>query len=511
MSLSKAVASRIKGDDYQACVFWNVACGLFHEHSKIEKVVYECEEVKSLDDVVVFYKTPILDERGDYVTADYHQIKYHVTQGGSFRWQDLIDPSFINAKAVSFLKRVHDAQKKLAPEGKGVRFYFVSPWHVHPDNELAELISNTGGELRWDKLSKGGVKSKMGIIREEWKKHLGLTDDDELRKVIAPIRIMHSSDNIGTMNHRLNNSLMAAGLKPIEAGSIVNPYVSLIKGLLVKEKTEFTKERLLEICKREHLWVGHAPVNQAVQIGVRSFYKWAENMEDETKDMLCLLEHFDGRYIKEGSAWNDQIVKNIEEFLTHSTRESVSYHLHLDSHSSVAFFAGYCLNSKSGVDVAPVQRYKGRHVWKPDEIYKIKDYSGWQCEETTIDETAQDIAITLGITHKTVDDVNYFIEQEGLSIKKVINCTVGDGPGGNVIQNGTHAWILADKIATIINSRSFNDRKGRLHIFGAVPNALMFFIGQYAHAFGPCTLYEYEFEKRTPGGYMASISLPLVK
>ena len=60
-------------------------------------------------------------------------------------------------------------------------------------------------------------------------------------------------------------------------------------------------------------------------------------MEDETKDMLCLLEHFDGRYIKQGSAWNDQIVKNIESFLTHSTRESVSYHLHLDSHSSVAF------------------------------------------------------------------------------------------------------------------------------------------------------------------------------
>ena len=145
-------------------------------------------------------------------------------------------------RSLSHFKKSTRRTKRLAPEGKGVRFYFVSPWQVHPDNELAGLISNTGGELRWDKLSKGGNRSKMGIIREEWKKHLGLTDDDELRKVIAPIRIIHSSDNIGMMNQRLNNSLMGAGLKPIEAGSMVNPYVSLIKGLLVKEKQNLQKK-----------------------------------------------------------------------------------------------------------------------------------------------------------------------------------------------------------------------------------------------------------------------------
>ncbi|WP_166688748.1 SAVED domain-containing protein [Bacillus albus] len=509
--MSKAVGARIKGDDYQACIFWTLACRLFYGHSKIERIGYEYNQAKSLDDVVIFYETPILGEYNDHVNADYYQIKYHVTQGGSFSWQDLIDPSFINATSVSFLQRVHDAQKKLAPEGKGVRFYFVSPWQVHPDNELAGLISNTGGELRLDKLFAGGKKSKMGIIREEWKQHLGLTDDDELRKVIAPIRIIHSSDNMGMMIQRLNESLICAGLKPIEAGTIVNPYVSLIKGLLVKEETEFTKDRLLELCKNENLWIGHTPVNPAIQIGIRSFCKWAENMEDETKHMLCLLEHFDERYIKEDAAWNDQILKNTEQFLTNCTRESIPYHLHLDTHSSIAFAAGYFLDSKSGVDVAPIQRYKGRHVWKPDESYNVEDYPGWQCEETMIDETAQDIAITLGVRHGIIDDVNYFIEQKELAIKKIINCTVGDGPGGNVIRNGTHAWILADKIATIINSRSFEERKGRLHIFVAVPNALIFFIGQHGKSFGPCTLYEYDFENRTPGGYISSISLPPIK
>lgn len=103
MLLSKSVIPRMLGDDYQACFFWLLACRLFHEHSKVEKVAYELDDVKSLDDVVLFYKTAILDEFSDPVTADYYQIKFHMTQGGTFTWEDLMDPKFINATSYSFL------------------------------------------------------------------------------------------------------------------------------------------------------------------------------------------------------------------------------------------------------------------------------------------------------------------------------------------------------------------------------------------------------------------------
>jgi hypothetical protein len=36
----------------------------------------------------------------------------------------------------------------------------------------------------------------------------------------------------------------------------------------------------------------------AYQVGIRSFLRWAENLEDETDAMLDLLRWFDGRDIK---------------------------------------------------------------------------------------------------------------------------------------------------------------------------------------------------------------------
>jgi len=76
-----------------------------------------------------------------------------------------------------------------------------------------------------------------------------------------------------------------------------------------------------------------------------------------------------------------------------------------------------------------------------------------------------------------------------------------------VIKDGSHAWLLADKIATYVNDRPLKERFGHIHIFSSVPNALLFFIGQFARSFGSCTLYEYDFDNRIPGKYEPSITL----
>lgn len=510
--LSKAVSSRIKGDDYQAYIFWINACRLFREHTKVEKIAYEFDQVKSIDDVAVFYKQPYLDEHGDNLNADYYQVKFHVTQGGSLSWQDLLDPKAINASAVSFLQRLHLAQKEVAPDGKGSRFYFVTPWHIHPDNELSELVSNSGGEIRWDKLAMGGERSKMGKIRKAMKEHLSIVTDEELQVVLRPLRILHSKENTEQLKKTLNLNLCLAGLKPIDEGAIINPYVELIKGLLTRGRNEFTKDDLMKICKEEELWVGQSnQMNTAYSIGIRSFHRWAEKMEDETNAMLCLLELFDGRYIKDKKHWNDTILQNLEHFILSSTEQGAQHHLHLDTHSSIAFATGYYLDSKSGIDAAPVQRINGRHVWKPEKNIKYDDYPGWIYEEDIRDENGKDLVITLGIRHNIIEEVNYYLEQLNLPIRRVINCTIDGGQGSAVIKDGSHAWLLADKIATYINDRPIKERFGQIHIFSAVPNSLLFFIGQFARSFGPCTLYEYDFENRIPGKYEPSITLNALK
>ncbi len=509
IKLSNAVSARIKGDDYQAYMFWIKACQLFNPDTRIDKIIYEDDQAKAWDDVVIHYKTPEIDTYGDPVYTDYHQIKYHVTQGGSIGWENLLDPKFINATSVSFLQRLHTAQKQLAPDGKGCRFNLVSPWQIHPDDPLAKIVNTQEGELQWNKLSPGGDKSQMGRIRKAMRDHLGLTSDDDLKVVLRPLRIVHNSNNVKQINELLNANLRASGLKPVDPSKIGNPYIDLIKGLLIKGINVFTKDILMDICKREELWVGNV-LNEtpAIPIGIRSFKRGTGNMEQDTKHMLCLLEHFEERNIKDKSAWNNPIVAKIEQFIASSTKEQVPYHIHLDAHYSISFAAGYFLDSKSGVDVAPIQKFDGLQVWKPDKKVKYEDYPGWIHEEHLRNEDNNDLVITLGVRHSTIDDVNYYLEQVGIPVRRVINCTIEGGPGGAVIENGDHAWVLADKITSYINERPFKERLGHIHIFPAVPNALIFFIGQFARAFGPCTLYEYDFEKRTPGGYEPAITLP---
>ena len=49
---------------------------------------------------------------------------------------------------------------------------------------------------------------------------------------------------------------------------------------------------------------------------------------------------------------------------------------------------------------------------------------------------------------------------------------------------------------------------GQLHVFGAVPNGLMFFLGRLAHSLGPIQLYEHDFENNQSSRYRQSLSLP---
>jgi hypothetical protein len=98
--------ARQHGDDYQARIFWLEACRLFSRHSKVRRVAYEFKGIKSFDDVAVIYSSPIPDERGGTIIADYYQAKYHVDLTGSLTWKALIDPEAIGASSVSLLERL---------------------------------------------------------------------------------------------------------------------------------------------------------------------------------------------------------------------------------------------------------------------------------------------------------------------------------------------------------------------------------------------------------------------
>lgn len=316
--MARAISARIQGDDYQARWFWLQVCRLFGNRAKVVRVAYEANNVKSFDDVATYFDESMVDEEGNFLQAEYHQVKFHVTSAGAVTWQSMMDPNFINAATVSILQRLKNAQEQLAPNGTEAHFILYSPWQVHPDGLLARIHSQTDGKLDWYRLAKGGDKSELGKLRSAWRQHLGIQTDEQLQVILRPLRI-RQGPTLNDLGNTLNDKLKLAGLVPVEEGCLCHPYDDLVRKLFQSGKTEFTRSDIEAICKREKLWMGYfIPEPDAYRVGIRSFFRWAENLEDETDAILDLLRWFDGRYIQSPELWQEQIYPAIESFLAKS-------------------------------------------------------------------------------------------------------------------------------------------------------------------------------------------------
>jgi len=510
--MANAIIPRQQGDDYQARFFWLQACRLFQPHTKVARVGFELSRVKSFDDVVVIYNEPLCFERGDKVGADYFQVKFHMSQAGAFTCDTLIDPRFINATSVSLLQRLYDAQRVFAPDGIGCRFIIVSPWVTHPDDPLAKLVSNNGGELRLNILFDGTTDgSMMGKVRKKWREHLGLVDDTELAAVLRPLRIFEKSPTLVGLSEDLNKQLDSLGFIPVEAGRAVHPYDDLIKKLLAQGSNEFSRDELHEIARREQLWRGRNRDNgkDPAPIGIRSFMRWAEHMEDETEDMLCLVRHFDNRNIRDQELWQGAVLPEVLGFMSKHAKPGRTAHLMLDAHASIAFTAGYCLESKSGADIVPIQRTRtGLQVWRPDPAATSCIGAGWSYSDQELQTEGHDVAVALSVTHDVLEDVKDFVLQELPQVNRIMAFCVEPRLGPASVRDATHALALTQELAAKLKARTREERSARLHIFAAAPNAFTFLLGQLAKGFGPCTMYEYDFETNAPGAYQASVSFP---
>ena len=106
------------------------------------------------------------------------------------------------------------------------------------------------------------------------------------------------------------------------------------------------------------------PGRRAVLVGVRSFTRRAEDME-EMDHLLRLENHFDGRRIRSPELWREAVYPELDAFLDGNLNGHDRYLLHLSAHTTIAFACGYLLDPKSGVDMVPVQRTGGKQEWRP--------------------------------------------------------------------------------------------------------------------------------------------------
>ena len=287
----------------------------------------------------------------------------------------------------------------------------------------------------------------------------------------------------------------------IASATVNDQMISSTHGKGIDRKTfdEELEKRILLVADK------YSP--KRISIGIKSFTRGAVHLEDETM-CLSLLDKFDGRNLKNEYDWNNDIYPKLRDFLIENTNNKHAYQVFLDTHASLAFAAGQVLDSKSGINVFPIQKSatNGTELWDVKLLSK-RNYSNWDISHEMFDENQFDSALILNVTRPIYNDVVEYIKENNLSIGRIINCTPSEiGATNFSIEDGNHAAALANSVYNAIAQRTTVERRATLHIFASAPNAFMFFLGQNSRGFGKCVLYEYDFEQRDSCSYSKSIN-----
>lgn len=497
-----AVRSIIQGLDYQARWFWLEAARLFRHEPVVRRVALEAiGYAKSFDDVVT---VPIRSDRnawGQQVDIDLYQAKFKVVHTKRITPADLIDPTFIGATRWSLLDKLARGQRVMAAAGLAGRYSIVTPWKI--DDDL-QAFTTTNGELDLDALFQGGDGSAPGRIRKPWRDHLGLATDGDLRRVLEPFRLFESSPL--QVDRTLEAMLDSVGLSLVPTGGLSHPYVDLAHGFVKGRQREFDEPTLRAILNDAGLWRPATDPLPGHPLAIRSRRPFAAHLEDEARDLLDLVPLFHARSIATGVDWNSDIAPGIAAFLESRITAGETYRLYLDAHNAIAFAAGWNL-AHSGAEVVPMQRTGPALVPWPS-AGAVPDEPLWESWEQVMPSGGHDIALALGVTHDVRADVEAYVDAHLPAVGRIIGLTVPN-PTPTSVRDGAHAFGLAEAVvAHVTRERTLAERGGRLHVFAAAPNALVFFLGRLGRPLGPTTIYEFDFDRRTLGAYTPAITLP---
>ena len=504
--MADAVVARWHGDNYQARVFWENALNLLVPHSCVVEVTFEADGPKAFDDVVVKYDPPVARSGPDRVSAEYHQIKWHVETGGRFGYEDFTEPDFIGARSFSLLERLQQA-RRAAPAS--AQFTFITTYRVKDGNPLAALISGNDKTLLVERLFDGTTdRSRMGRVRKCWREHLELEDDEQLRAIVRGLRVVDGHRSLQELREQINVKAEAAGILACNAADSDFRYDELARQLKVRKLNTLNRKTLLQFCEEEGLLVGQPPEpDHFLPIAIRSFLGPAADIVGAApEDTLLLTDDFRQRYLQEGRGWQRDIRPKVKRFLRAAVKKSAKLRLILDAHASIAYLAGAVLHLKSGVETQLVQKGRvGTRTWRVDDGSGAKG-GCFENEEEQLGD-GRDIAIAISVSQPTGSQVRAYLAEKLPSVGKFISCAMPTGPGQRSVAGGEHAAALAEQVSNYVRTVKEDDPDAVIHIFAAAPNSLLFYLGQHHQAMAPCIVYEFDFDRKANKTYQPSFTI----
>jgi hypothetical protein len=505
--MTQAITASRDGATFQARLFWRYAARLLDPDGAIAKVGFE-QGPKSFDDIWVEYdaaRCPA-DQDGMPLRREHYQCKWHAAPD-VYGYEQLVDPAFINANSRSLLERARAAQVEHALGGDGVRFKLVTNWQIAKDDPLRPLISLRSTALRVDDLF--GTKtdaSAAGRVRKTWREHLNI-DDAELRRFARTLAFGHAPDSLDDMRQFLDDAFKAMGLRRVPVNESAFFYDDLIYQWMGQKRLEFDRKSFRAACEQERILATSEPTPK--RYGVKSFEHPIDRLEDRCEKVLDFVPVFDARYIRSEQDWADRIYPELRAFLLAAAADGEDLQLALDAHTSVAFVTGAILNLKSGRAIELEQRVLKRMLWSPNDQPADPAWPQWAFEVITVDDTQQDLAVAIGLTHDVRQQVESHVRAALPTVGKILMAVPVGGSGARVVACGRHAFDLSQSAAQKIAELRNGNVAGLNHLFMAVPNAFSVFLGQRQTAIGPTLLYEFDFEGLQGGGYKPSLALPI--
>lgn len=138
--------------------------------------------------------------------------------------------------------------------------------------------------------------------------------------------------------------------------------------------------------------------------------------------------------------------------------------------------------------------------WRPSLVPHVANDLWQETVEGLRDEP--DVALVLSVTRDVRADAQAFVAEHVPQVGTVLHLTLPPRPGQSTVRDGTHAFRLAEAAVDAANRHlPRGPGRGRVHLFAAAPNAVMFFLGRMARSLGRLQLYEHDFEGNAAMAY----------
>ncbi len=475
------------GIRYQVRFFWRQALPMLYPKPTVAKVVVEHHGVDAVDDVVVYYTPPGVNEQGVTVGADFHQVKFHVAQSGAVDHAALLDPAWTGTK-LPMLTRLAQAWASVRGNHPTARLNLVTNWPWASSCVVAPLIRD-GGRLDAQFLTKG-QRSDVGKARVEWQKASGLGDAD-FALFVQSLRFSTSSVSQDDAGLWLSDRCQLAGLIVPAPHVDHSPYDDLGTRLIESGRTEHTPDSLRALVEREGLVADQRQPFQST-FAVRSFNRFAHVPATDGAYVVDLTDLFHGRHLRAGDSWAGAIKGRLDAALQHVDGLAEPIHVALDAHLSIAWYTGYLLDPKLGKQIILRQRIKsnGIELWDVSEALKPADAGSWTTSRQAGD--GQELALVLSVTHSALTDAARYVREALPSVGPIVHAEL-PALGSLAVRDGKHARWLIEELVRMVAPTIAEVRPARVHVFPACPASMAFLLGQEARLLGPTTVYEYDF------------------